>query len=455
MDSTQKISDLTDSALITAPNRKYLEFRISVANTTRGHNDMVTMDMKPSGNFVYKEGPIGDTIIAPGHITRRVLPGALWDETYRKVLSRGYALAGQQKRETKDITTEDTGTTEESPIEDEAIRNFMAGLIGTAAVTMSKMFTVKVTDISDEHIEAATKILNQLWESKDTISVASFNALLDKLHFAVPRRIPNVRLDHIASKAQIQEKLQKEQDIFDFMVSNVYAARHGDNSLIKVVREKPPTILEKHSCEMWQPSKEDEEFVRELMGSSASRISKIFCCKNKETEKKEIEYKKVHKLGEFAEKEWQFKTPQGSSKNGISYLFHGSRDCNWSSIIFNGIMIPVTATNGRAFGNGAYFADLAQKSIGYTSVSGSYWAGGTGGRGILGIYEVCTGEVYDIYGEGKGVPNDWADLQAKHPGADCLWAMSKRNNGTSYLMNEEIIVYKPEQCTVKYIVEIK
>ncbi len=441
----------------TPPNRSFLEFRISVANSAHGHNDFVTMEAKPSGNFVYKEGPIGDTIIGAGHIRREIFPGADWDEIYTRTVSRGFTLVNETKMQTmtakQKITTSNNGL---SPIEDDDVRNFLDGIISTATETMTKLFTVRVTDIRDEHIEQADKLLAKMWAEKDKLKLAEFNKLLDQLHLIIPRRIPNVRYTHAASMGQAESILTKEQDIFDFVVGNVRMARKSAAEVtVREPGKKEPTILEKNGCEMRKVTQEEEKFVRDLM--HGTKVSKIFACNNKKTEKDFEAFIKARKLGKYAEKDWDYKTPQGSAHNGVAFLMHGSSDCNWESIFFNGMYVPEDssgAAHGRAFGNGAYFADLAQKSAGYTSLSGSYWAGGSGGRGLIGIYEVATGEVYDIYGEGKGVPQNWSQLQTKHPGADCLWAMSKRSDKSSYLMNEEIIIYKAQQCTIRFLAEI-
>ena len=51
---------------------------------------------------------------------------------------------------------------------------------------------------------------------------------------------------------------------------------------------------------------------------------------------------------------------------------------------------------GKAFGNGIYFAPRAKKSIGYSSLLGSYWTGGTQHKGYLAVYKVLFKNQKDV-----------------------------------------------------------
>lgn len=102
------------------------------------------------------------------------------------------------------------------------------------------------------------------------------------------------------------------------------------------------------------------------------------------------------------------------------------------------------------FGNGIYFAPKAQKSLGYTSLSGSYWAKGSSNSAYMSLFDVAYGVPYDVYSfDSKYYSFDYQTLQKVKPGANCLHA----HEGTM-LRNDEIIVYKEEQITIKYLVEL-
>ena len=46
---------------------------------------------------------------------------------------------------------------------------------------------------------------------------------------------------------------------------------------------------------------------------------------------------------------------------------------------------------GSMFGDGIYFANKAQKSIGYSSLRGSYWTNGGSNKGYLALFDVHVG----------------------------------------------------------------
>lgn len=50
-------------------------------------------------------------------------------------------------------------------------------------------------------------------------------------------------------------------------------------------------------------------------------------------------------------------------------LWHGSRTCNFLGILSLGLQVapPGVSITGHAFGKGTYFADVFEKSYGYTS----------------------------------------------------------------------------------------
>ena len=103
------------------------------------------------------------------------------------------------------------------------------------------------------------------------------------------------------------------------------------------------------------------------------------------------------------------------------------------------------------FGNGIYFAPLAQKSLGYTD--GGYWTGGNADVRFLAIYRVATGKHYDIY-HGSDSSLTKAVLQKKCPGAHCVWAHGRGTGGTT-LFNDEVIVYDEAQSTIEYLIMMK
>ncbi len=141
------------------------------------------------------------------------------------------------------------------------------------------------------------------------------------------------------------------------------------------------------------------------------------------------------------------------SKNKNTKLFwHGSRNENWLSILKTGLILrPTNAViTGKMFGYGLYFADKCRKSLNYTSLRGSYWAGGSQHTAYLALFEVHTGEQLQLK-----IRKDWCGalteekLKQRNTKYDSVFA-----KGGADLINNEYIVYNQHQCTVKYLVEL-
>jgi poly [ADP-ribose] polymerase len=139
------------------------------------------------------------------------------------------------------------------------------------------------------------------------------------------------------------------------------------------------------------------------------------------------------------------------AKNNKEELFwHGSRNENWWSILTTGLLIrPSNAVHsGSMFGDGIYFADKFQKSFGYTSGRGSYFANGSSNECILALYSVHVGEQKHIKRHDSSCYKLSNSILSKD-GFDSVFA-----EGGIDLRNNEYIVYKSEQSTVKYLVVV-
>ena len=103
---------------------------------------------------------------------------------------------------------------------------------------------------------------------------------------------------------------------------------------------------------------------------------------------------------------------------------------------------------GSMFGDGIYGANKAQKSIGYTSLRGSYWASGSDNKAYLALFDFHVGNEKHI----KNHTSDCYTLnksRLEKEGFDSVYA-----HGGADLRNDEFIVYDAAQVTVKYLVEI-
>lgn len=101
------------------------------------------------------------------------------------------------------------------------------------------------------------------------------------------------------------------------------------------------------------------------------------------------------------------------------------------------------------FGRGIYFADKADKSIGYTSLYGSRHAGGQSDKAYLAIYEVATGNEFNVNRwDSSMVMLDNLVFKREHRGCNSLHA-----HAGSDLLNDEYIIYDEDACRIKYFLE--
>jgi len=232
---------------------------------------------------------------------------------------------------------------------------------------------------------------------------------------------------------EIKDFLANEQSILDTMAGQVMILAQTDaDDDEEEEKEIEDNLLDKMGLEVTEEKdKKAIALVKKLLGKNAHQLNKLYKCVNKVTQKK-------------------FDDHYASAKNkGRKLLWHGSRNQNWFNIIQTGLLIRPTGVQhtGSMFGDGIYFANKAQKSIGYSSLSGSYWAGGNDNKGYLALFDVHIGKQYDVTSSDSGLTQKKLDSKG---GYDCTFA-----HAGSSLYNDEIIVYESKRCTMAYIVELK
>ena len=123
------------------------------------------------------------------------------------------------------------------------------------------------------------------------------------------------------------------------------------------------------------------------------------------------------------------------------YLIHGTRCTSVIPIIEQGLKIRPSGNfqfSGKAYGNGNYFSEVVDKSLGYTGYDNDK---------VLLVYEVHTGNpfVYQGWYRGNSFTLSYPELSKR--GYD-----STHVNAGNGLLNSEIIAYKEEQCRLKHII---
>ena len=363
--------------------------------------------------------------------TTAYYPMSKWDSQIKSKLKKGYQDVTDLK---KDLVEEISSANPESPyreIENAAIKAIVDKLQSLAHDTIRKNYTVKASAVTQDMVDAAQKIIDEL--ANNSVTVDDFNATLLKLFTIIPRRMGDVR-DYLADKTDDFSKIiTKEQDLLDVMRGQIYVKPEIEPTT--TTEKKQQTILEELGLVMEETTRDDVALIKTLMNESADKFRKAWRVTNLKTQERFDKFVNENNIKD------------------TRLLFHGSRSENFWSIMKTGLVLrPTNAViTGKMFGYGVYYAPKCAKSIGYTSLSGSYWAHGGNNTAYMAIFDVAYGTPYDVYNfDSKYYNLDYNKLQQFKPGANCLHAHADRG----MLRNDEIVVYKEDQMTIKYLIEI-
>lgn len=391
---------------------------------------MVTAE---NNNKYYNCFPEGDNFrVEYGRVnstkTTTSYPMSKWESQISSKIKKGY----------KDVTDLKTALVEEiktdgtkyKDIENESVRRIIEKLRSLARDTVKKNYSVSSASVTEEMVYEAQSVINNLISIK---SVNKFNDELLKLFEIIPRKMDNVRSYLIKSTDEIDKVISREQDLLDIMRGQIVTKSTATENKAKEIDNSGITILDEMGITMRECTPEEIKEIKDCMKESSYHFSKAWRVDNISTRKKYEEFIKTHNI-----------------KN-TKLLFHGSRTENWFSILKTGLKIrPANAVwTGSMFSDGLYFSPKCQKSIGYTSLGGSYWAGGKDNVAYMALFDTAYGKPYMVYSfDSKYYSLNYNKLPN---GCNCLHASSSRG----MLRNDEIVYYKEEQATIKYLVEIK
>lgn len=391
-------------------------------DATDNHNKFY--NMYPQGNsFTVKYGRVG------GKENICSYPMNEWNKKLNEKLKKGYTNVSS----TRQAVISATQTTQFKPIEDSKVNEIVTELIKMAKSAIERNYTINASDVTEEMVDNAQSIINELLTVND---VWLFNQKLEKLFSVLPRKMKNVSDYLVSDASKFATTIQREQSVLDVMRGQIKTVDD-----FKAEQDNSQTdILTANGLKMSVCTDDEVKEIIGLMGESKHHFSRAWRVTNEKTQKK---------FDEFVE---------NNNIKDIRCYFHGSRNENFWSILKSGLVLrPTNAViTGKLFGFGLYMASRCKKSMGYTSLHGSYWASGSSNKGYLAIFEVAYGKPYHVYTDARGYGSfTYEKLQSVCKGANCLHAHRGANMGYSPLQNDEIVFYKEEQTTIKYLVEIK
>lgn len=395
---------------------------------------LVMVTASANNNKYYKQIPHGDSWTAEyGRVgsspQRREYPMSQWDSKYNEKIRKGYVDQSELVEDL--IQVEKPTKSEYKEIENKVIAEIVERLQSMARKAISENYTISSNKVTQAMVDEAQDVLTSLL----TISkVEEFNDVLLKLFTVIPRKMGNVQ-DYLArTDNDFSNIIQKEQDLLDVMKGQVVQKQIIEESTDDE-KQKENTILEQLGLVFEECDRKDIAIIKDALGSCSEKFHKAWRVKNLKTQQRYDDFVKENNIKD------------------TKLLFHGSRNENWWSIINSGLVLKPTnaVITGKMFGYGIYYAPKARKSLGYTSLSGSYWARGNSNSGFMALMDVAYGKPYDVYSfDSKYYNFNYEKLQQACKGANCLHA-----HEGSMLRNDEIIVYKEEQCTIRYLIELK
>jgi poly [ADP-ribose] polymerase 2/3/4 len=387
------------------------------------NNKFYNMTELSNGTFEVHYGRVGVTD------SKKIYPMSDWDKKYREKLrghdgQPGYTDVTELLSVQKDHASTSTSKIAGASV---AVQSIVDFLLSCARGVIDQNYTVAIADVTQKQIDTAQEILDGLAATSQKRWLReSINETLLSLYHIIPRKMKNTKLfliqaDDDNPKDTLQKLISAEQDLLDVMHGQVktQARTTADAS--------PEMKLDIDLREAIAPEIDEIKKNTDFNLTSASRVLRVA---NHATE---IAYDNYY-------------ASQASSKKML--LYHGSRNENWWSILNSGLKIrPTNAVHtGSMFGDGLYFANKARKSIGYTSLDGSYWASGSSHKAYLAIYQVNVGKQWLIQRSDSSLNLS----KVRRNGYDTVYA-----KGGIDLVNDEFIAYEAERCTIKYLIELK
>jgi poly [ADP-ribose] polymerase len=418
---------------------------VSVDNgLTSQSNKVYIMEELSDGRIKCEYGRVGKSLVT------EYKPSSKWDSVLKQKLSKTKGYTDVTDLLAEPVVDEAKPTNNKvDNIKDEIVRKLVDELMSFANKSIQRNYKVTQEAVSEQQVTAAQEIISNI-SGLITIGVdiKHINDMLLKLYTIIPRRMDNVK-DHLfrdisndVTLTNAQRLIDNEQSALDTMAGQVElikqqreAARKAAEAEAKGEEEviEEVTILDQMGLSIEvENDTETLELIKKLMGPNVNQMKRVFKVVNNKTQK--IFDKHMDKV-EVKKKR---------------LYWHGSRNENWFNILQTGLLIrPSGAVHtGSMFGDGIYFADKAQKSIGYTSLRGSYWAHGGDNKAFLALFDVHLGKQKEILHHDSSCYK-LSKKVLDNEGFDSVFA-----KGGADLRNNEYIVYNSAQCTVSHLIEI-
>lgn len=377
--------------------------------TPDNNNKFYNMVDLGTGYFEVEYGRVGGTS------TKLSYSISDWNKKYNEKIKKGYVNISESLSQTIRKS--------ELDITNQEVKDLILFLMSCAKQSIKSNYEISIDNISQIQINKVQELLDDL---NNTINLSNIevNKILQTIYTTIPRKMKDTRHYFLLpnyNQIDLLELLQEEQKRLDTLKSQVHINTQDNN--------QQSITLQTLGFECEIASQVD----RDLIAKSTDFIvtnQKIFKITNPSTE-----------------------SLFNPNKLATKLLYHGSRNENFLSILQTGLKIRPAgvATTGSMFGNAIYAANKAKKSIGYTSLKGSYWASGSSNKAYLAIFEFVTGKEWEILKNEtyKHWMGSITENQLRSKNFDSVFAQ-----GGADLKNDEYMVYNSNQCTIRYLIEL-
>jgi len=379
------------------------------------NNKFYEMHECANGTFEARYGRVGATAQV------RTYPMREWESKRGEKLRKGY----------RDVTTLSVVADDRPqylPLANPDVAALLARLERAAQTSIGTNYDVQVAAVTQPMLDTAAATLARLAALTTALRFspnAANEALMDLYH-TIPRKMANVAANLVHDRDGLRARLADEQDLLDALRTQVVLAAPNDRP------EPTETLLDALGLTLTPASALQASLVESYIPKPMrSRLRRVFAARHAATADR-------------------FEAHVATAADPSSGLFwHGSRTENWLSIFRTGLVLNPTSAviTGKMFGHGLYFADTFEKSLGYTSLSGSRWTSGAEPTAFLALFRVHTGRRMAV----KAWKSDYTSYtRAQLPRRyDSLHA-----HGGVDLRHDEFIVYDEAQATLAYLVEV-
>jgi poly [ADP-ribose] polymerase 2/3/4 len=410
---------------------------VSVDNgKTDNSNKVYIMEELSDGRIKCEYGRVGKSL------TTEYKDKSKWDSVYKQKTGKSKGYTDVTELLAEPVTNSTQPNNGVDAIKDVVVKKLVIDLMTYANKSIQKNYKVTQDAVSEQQVDTAQEIITKVTGMlKLNADLKQINDELLRLYTVIPRKMDNVKnhlVNGLSSKNELEDAqrlLGDEQSALDTMAGQVKLIKQQKQTLETTGEEMSDIDILTQMGLKVEVEKDSEtlKLITKLLGDNANKAKKIFKVVNLKTQ------------GVFDK---HFNSSKVKKKR---LYWHGSRNENIFNIIQTGLLIRPSGVvhTGSMFGDGIYFANKSQKSLGYSSLSGSYWTRGNSNVGFLALFDVHLGNEKHIYKHDsscyslsyKNIQKDGFDSVYAHGGAD--------------LRNDEFIIYNPAQCTISHLIQME